>query len=176
MRGALGEVAGAVGAAREPGSEREAAHLVLPLAVAAAQDENEEILNGTPYRHALADRKHSRHGETLAYALIGIGRHGLEVLGEQNPALRRSPLQDHRISRSPKTKLLNAHEVKAGFNPKDAIGDSSVKAFIGEQAQHYGVGLESARRASSRSRTPSGGKSASICLQNASASRWRCSR
>ena len=102
------------GRRRRPRSAREVARLALPLSFAAALDEDEEILDGAPYRQALAHGEDAGHRETLTRTRVGVVRQRREIVREQDPAFLGGSLEARGIGRSRQTDLLGANDVDAG--------------------------------------------------------------
>ena len=84
----------------------------------------------------VANFDHPGHGQPSANTLIGMLRHRLDIMRQQDAIFRGRPLQKHRISGLIERRVLNPKNVQLRFHPQYAAQHTTVEVLIREQAYH----------------------------------------
>jgi hypothetical protein len=87
-------------------------------------------------RDRQAELKDARHRFARVNPLVGEGREGGDVVGEQDSLMLGGPLENAWVIGARETDILDANQIDAGLAEPDASNDVIVEVLIGEQADH----------------------------------------
>ena len=59
-----------------------------------ALNSEQDFVDGPADGHQIADQEHAGHRLSATHAVVGEVRHGVAIMGQQNAAFGRGPLQD----------------------------------------------------------------------------------
>ncbi len=117
-------------------SEGKVAYLSLPFVLKAAFRQKKYVLNGTPHRDGTWHLKYSWHALTFLHSLIGVLRHGRDVVRQHNPILTGSPFEYGPIMLSRKSCILNPENVNVRIPTGNATCDVVVEVLVGGKTEH----------------------------------------
>ena len=117
-------------------TEGKVAKLTLPLSLEAALGEQQEILDHQTDSQATTDLKHTRHGLACSNSVVCEARNCGHIVGQENPAFLRTPLQDSRVMDPGKCDVLNPHNVEVRLPPQQAADDIVVEVLVSGKTEH----------------------------------------